>query len=223
MYSLDMDNDTRREAEASRVIPFRHPNSWVVKAQPEPWPGPEPELVLDSAKLLLPPPEVQRALSAFPKRGTVTIDDFVQQERRLPYGLQVTEDGTKILFDRKRQPIFVWRPGAKRPGRPGRRPIDAVEWEGLFYSDGADGSVHTLGTSELHHALEALLDAWERGDRAAAGVLWNWLLGKHRRYQDLTRAYHEKLERRREVREFIEDFENMMSKPAKSAKPAESV
>jgi hypothetical protein len=212
-------NGTRREAEASSVIPFRHPNAVIVKAQPEPWPGPEPELVLDSAKLLRPPPEVQRALAAFPKRGTVTIDEFVRQERRLPYGLQVTKDGTKVLFDWKRQPIFVWWAGARRPGRRGRRPSDKVEWEGLFYSD---DSVAVIGTSELHHALEALLDAWERGDRAAAGVLATWLLGKHRRYLDLTRAYHETLERRREEREFLEDFENMMNKPAKPAKPAES-
>jgi hypothetical protein len=204
-------NGTRREAEASNVIPFRHPNGLVVKAQPEPWPGPEPKLVLDEAKLLWPPPEVHQALSAFPKRGTVTIDEFVRQERRLPYGLRITEDGTKFLVNRKRRPLFAWRVRTERPERCDPHWIDDIVWEGWFYSD---DSAPVIGTSELYHALETLLDAWERGDRDAADVLGEWLRDKHLTYLELTRAYHEKLERRREVREFLEDFENMMNKPA---------
>jgi hypothetical protein len=176
--------------------------------------------VLDAAELAQQPPWIRQLLSGFPEVEPVSFSQFNRQKPRLPYGWRRLRNGTEVLFNRADEPLFVWHPNAKKPERCGLRPVDDPVREGLFYSDGADGSVHTLGMSELQHALEALLDVWERGDRVTAGVLGRWLLSKHRLYLDLTRAHREKLERRREVREFLEDFENMMSKPAKPAEPA---
>jgi hypothetical protein len=215
MYSLDMDNTgTRREAGASNVIPFRHPNGWVVKAQPEPWPGPEPELVLDAAELARQPPWIRQLLSVFLKARPVSLYHFNRQKLRLPYGWRRLKNGTEVLFNRTDDPLFVWHPNTKKPERCGLRPVGDPVQEGLFYSDGTDGSIHTLGTSELHHALETLLDAWERGDRATADVLRKWLLGKHRLFLDITRAYHEKLEQRRAEQALVDDIMNNPAKPA---------
>jgi hypothetical protein len=147
----------------------------------------------------------------------VSFFQFNRQKPHLPYGWRRLGNGTEILFNRTDEPLFVWRPNAKRPERGGLCPVGKSVREGLFYSDGADGSVHALGMSELQHALEILLDAWERGNRITAGVLGEWLRDKHLAYLERTRAYREKLERRREEREFLEDFENMLNNPAKPA------
>jgi hypothetical protein len=48
--------------------------------------------------------------------------------------------------------------------------------EGWFYIDASvvnvrAGSLAVIGRSELYHALKILMDAWDRGDRAAADAL----------------------------------------------------
>jgi hypothetical protein len=159
---------------------------------------PLPELVLDKAKSEQPPPKVQQALSSFPKGEPVSLDEFLRQSRNLPYGRWITDDGTQVLYNGKYE-LLVWPADAERPEHR-----DDFHWaahcgagrlkDGRFYSD---GSVYDLGTSELHHALEALLDAWQRGDRATADVLAAWLLGRHRAYRQLIRAYEKELAQRR--------------------------
>jgi hypothetical protein len=218
MYSLDMDNNgIRQGARTSRVIPFRHPNGLVVKQWRAPPLRPKPVLCLDAAKLTGLPAQVKQALDAVPApKSSVSFKRFYLHQLRLPYGRWITEDRTEILYNRRYQPLFVWRAGADKPERCDPHWIDGIAKEGWFYSD---GSSRVIGRTKLWHALNAVLDAWERGDRAAAGVLEKWLLSKHLAYGELTRAYSEDVAQRRKEREFLEDFENMMNTPAKSAKP----
>jgi hypothetical protein len=206
LYSLDRDkNGTRQGAEASNVVPFKHPNGLVVKGRPKPWPGPRPKLVLDSAKLVRPLPKVQQALSTFPKGPSVSREKFIRQKLRLPYGRWITEDGTEVLYNRKYQPLFVWRAGTDKPERCDPHWIDGIVDEGWFYSD---ASANVIDRSKLYHALETLLDAWERGDRAAADVLEEWLLSKHLTYLELTQAYQEAIAQRRAEFALVEDLMN---------------
>ena len=208
-------NGTRRGAEASNVIPFRHPNGVVVKRWRAPPLRPKPVLCLDAAKLTRLPAQVKQALDAVPApKSSVSYKRFYLHQLRLPYGRWITEDGTEVLYNRRYQPLFVWRAGADKPERCDPHWIDGIMDEAWFYSDGGS---RVLGRTKLWHALKAVLDAWERGDRAAADVLEKWLLDKHRAYGELTRAYSEDVTRRREEREFLDDFENMLNNPAKPA------
>jgi hypothetical protein len=216
LYSLDSDNtDTRQGAGTSNVIPFKHPAAPIVKPRRPLVLRPKPVLCLDPAKLRRPPPKVSRALRAVPKTKWVTYDRFCRHRLRLPYGRRITEDGTTVLFNHKYDPLFVWRPGSCKPERygPGLSYDRGVE-EGLFFSlDSSD----VIGRTKLWHALETILDAWERGDRAAAAAVEKWLLGKHRVFLELSRAYREDLAQYRAERELLEDILNGPRSPAKPA------
>jgi hypothetical protein len=109
----------------------------------------------------------------------VTYDRFCRHRLRLPYGRWITERGTEVLYNRRYEPIFIWRAGAAQPERCDPHHVHGIVKEGWFYSD---GSTHVIGRAMLWHALEAMLAAWERGDRAAADALEKWLLSRHKKY-----------------------------------------
>jgi hypothetical protein len=200
-------------ATSINVIPFRRPAA--VKPRRELRLRPKPVLCLDPAKLTRPLSQVKQALEAVLKPKSMSYDRFYRHRRRLPYGRRITKDGTKVLFNRKYDPLFIWRAGANMPERcdpDGGYGIGAEE--GLFFSL---NSSDVIGRTRLWHALETILDAWERGDRAAAGVLEEWLLGKHRTYLELNRAYREDLAQYRAERELLEDI---LYGPISPAKPA---
>jgi hypothetical protein len=209
------ENDTPSRGRASNVLPFKHPGAPIGTHRQVPKLRPKPELRLGPARLIRPPPKVEYALEAVIRPGSVPYERFVRHRLRLPYGRRVTEGGTKVLFNRKYDPLFIWRAGAERPERcdPDRGYGLGVE-EGLFYSD---ASPNDIGRAPLWHALEAVLDAWERGDRADADVLEEWVLGKHRVYLELSRAYREDLTRWREERDLLQDI---LDGPRSPAKPA---
>jgi hypothetical protein len=202
---IEHDTTPLQDIEASNAVPSRHP-SWK--------PEPLPKLALDAAKLVRPPRKVQQALSNFPKGRPVSIDEFIRQKLRLPYGRWITDDGADVLFNREYEMLFIWPTGAEKPERCDPNWGDVTVQEGRFYSD---DSAPVIGTSKLHHALETLLDAGERGDRAAADVLEEWLLGKHLSYREITRAYWEDVAQYRAERELLEDILYGPSSPAKPA------
>ena len=175
---------------------------------------PKPVLRLGPARLIRPPPKVEYALETVIKPGSVPYERFIRHRLRLPYGRWITKDETKVLYNRKYQPLFVWRSGAERPERCDPHHVANIVEEAWFYSD---TSPNDIGRSPLWHALETVLDAWERGDRAAAEVLEEWVLGKHRVYLELSRAYREDLARWRAERDLLEDILYGSSSPAKPA------
>ena len=175
---------------------------------------PEPVLRLGPAKLIRPPPKVEYALEAVIKPGSVPYERFIRHRLRLPYGRWRTEDGTKVIFNRRYEPRFIWPAGAERPERCDPHHVDGIVEEGWFYSD---TSPNDIGRAPLWHALETILDAWERGDWAAADVLEKWVLGKHALYLELSRAYREDLMRWREERDLLDEILNGPINPAKPA------
>jgi hypothetical protein len=209
------ENDTRQGAGASNIIPFRRPAAPAVTPRRELRLRPKPVLCLDPAKLRRPPAKVSRALRAVPKTKWVTYDRLCRHRLRLPYGRRITKDGTRVLINHRYEPIFIWRAGATRPERcdpDGGYSIGAEE--GLFFSL---NSSDVIGRTKLWHALETILDAWERGDRAAAAAVEKWLIDKHRVYLELNRAYREDLAQYRAEREL---FEDILYGPISPAKPA---
>jgi hypothetical protein len=172
------DTTTRQGNEASTVVPSRQPSG-------EHRPGATAETFVRSREIGTAPRKVQQALANFPKGRPVSIDEFTRQKLRLPYGRWITNDEGQVLFNRDYEMLLIWPAGAERPERCDPHWGDVTVQEGRFYSD---GSAYDIGTPELHHALEALLDAWERGDRATAEVLEEWLLSQHKAYQELIRA-----------------------------------
>jgi hypothetical protein len=209
------ENDTRRGAGASNIIPFKRPAAPIVTPRRGLQLRPKPVLCLDPAKLRRPLAKVGRALRAVPRTTWVTYDRLCRHRLRLPGGRRITENGTRVLLNHKYDPLFVWRPGAERPERygPGLSYGLGVE-EGLFFSL---ASSDVIGRTKLWHALETILDAWERGDRAAAAAVEKWLIDKHRVYLELNRAYREDLAQYRAEREL---FEDILYGPISPAKPA---
>jgi hypothetical protein len=170
------DTTSRHDIEASNAVPSTH-QLWE--------PALLRTLVLDTAKLSHLPRKVQQALSNFPKSRPVSLDEFNRQKLRLPYCQWPTDNGGQVLFNRNYDSLFIWPAGAERPERCDPDSGEARVQEGRFYSK---NSFCYISTSDLHHALEALLDAWKRGDLATAEVLAEWLQSMHKAYQELIRA-----------------------------------
>jgi hypothetical protein len=170
--------------EAGTVMPIKPPPAPIVKPRSELHPRRAPKPCLDAAKWTRPPPRVQQALAAVPKAHAVSFARLWRHRLRLPYGRWITADRAAVLYNRKYQPIFIWRAGAERPERCDPYWVNDIASEGWFFSDGSAGR---LGRTALFHALEALLAAWERGDRAAADAVGTWLLDKHLVYLKLAR------------------------------------
>jgi hypothetical protein len=78
------ENGTRRGAGASNIIPFRpgHHATAGLRLRPK------PVLRLGPARLIRPPPEVEYALEAVIKPGSVPYERFIRHRLRLPYGRQ---------------------------------------------------------------------------------------------------------------------------------------
>jgi len=156
-----------------------------------------------------------------PPPSALTFEAYTGYWIRLPYGRSVAPDGTKTLFNHNKRPMFVWRPGSCKPERsnppPAWRDIDPAAGSALvdyFYEDTAVG---WIGREALWHAVATLAAAWERGDRATADVLEEWLVGKRKTYLQITRSYWEDLARWREERDLLEDILYGPSSPAKPA------
>jgi hypothetical protein len=183
-----------------------------------------PTLCLDDAMLTRRPPEVQRALMNHPMGpppSALTVEAYTNYRIRLPYGRSVAPDGTKTLFNANKRPMLAWKPGAREPERcyphPARRDIDPAAGGALvdfFYEDAAVGWV---GREALWHAVATLAAAWERGDRATADVLEEWLIAKRKTYRQITRSYWSDLEQWKLERSFLEDILYGSSSPAKPA------
>jgi len=149
--------------------------------------------------LTQPPLGVQQALATHPMEpplSSLNPEAYSDYERLYPHGRWILGGGTKILFNRKKQPLFIWRPFVRKPERCAPPPVlhtiahrrPRLASEDRFYRDPG-----AIGREALWHALETILDAWERGDRAAADAVEEWVLGKHRVYLELSRAYREDL------------------------------
>ena len=193
------ENDTQRGAQASTVVLLGCPgarNWWDIL----PW----PTLDLTAASLKQPPRKIQRLLSATPHDSPVSRDEFLRLKLYLPYGRWITKDGTKVLYNRKYQPLWVWPPDEEAYLCEPHWVDDIVE-EAWFYSD---GSADRVGRSKLVHTLDAVIHAWERADRADADLLETWLLGKHRTYREITEAHGADVTKRREERERFRDLMN---------------
>jgi len=209
------ENDTPSRDGASNIIQFRRPAVPIITPRRELRLRPKPVLCLDPAKLRRPPAKVSRALRAVPKTKRVTYDRLCRHRLRLPGGRRITENGTRVLRNYKFDPLFVWRPGAERPER-----CDPDHGYGLGVEAGLFFSLHSsdvIGRAKLWHALETILDAWERGDRAAADAVEEWVLGKHALYLQIMRSYLEDLEQYRAERDLLDEI---LCGPSSPAKPA---
>jgi hypothetical protein len=166
-----------------------------------------------AARSAPPPLQVQEALSAFPKGNPVSLEKFRRHRLRLPYGRWTTGDGTKVLFNRRYEPVLVWRPGANKAERCGPHWVDDIVMESWFYIDAGvvdvgNGSLAVIGRSDLYRALESLIDTWIRGDRAAADALEAWLLGKRDQYRNLVARKKARLAlRKAEFKRLREEYE----------------
>ncbi|QQP88146.1 hypothetical protein IGS68_19070 [Skermanella sp. TT6] len=173
------DTTTHQGNEASNIVPSNQP-SWEHR------PRPLSKLVLNTAKFTRPPHKVRQALLEYVFATPVSIAEFNRQKLRLPYGLWIADDGTAYLFNCEFELLFVWLTDATRPECCDLHWNNVTVQEGgFFYSD---RSIYDIGPSNLHQALEALLGAWEHGNRAMAEVLEAWLLGQHKAYQELIQA-----------------------------------
>jgi hypothetical protein len=222
LYSLDSDNtDTRQGAGASNVLPFRRPNAPVVTPRRELRLRPEPTLCLDAAMLTPPPLGVQQALATHPMEpplSSLNPEAHSDYERRYPHGLWTTGGGTKILFNRKKQPLFIWRLCARKPERYSPALHNTAHWRpGIASADRFYRDVEAIGREALWHAVATLAAAWERGDIRTANVLEAWLVYKHKTYLQIMRAYREDMAQWRTERDL---FEDIMHGPINPAKPA---
>ena len=210
--------DTRQRAWDGNVVAFRRPHARGAGLRPE------PTLCLDAAMLTQPPPEVQQALATHPRDpllSSLTPEAYADYERRYPHGLWTTGGGTKILFNRKKQPLFIWRLCAREPERYSPARHNTAHWRpGIASADRFYRDVEAIGREALWHAVATLAAAWARGDIRTATVLEAWLVDKHKTYLKLTRAYREDLAQWRAEREFLEDILNGPRRPAKLTKPA---
>jgi len=152
---------------------------------------------LDAAKLTDPPAEVYQALVTHPMGSPIPLESYVSRWRRLPQGRRLTKDGAIVLVNRKEQPLFIWPPDAEKPERCDQDLVLDLVAQNNFWSD---RSVTRVGQVTLVHALEVLLDAWERGDRATAAALEGWLARKHQIYYSLLAEHLERLEARKRAK-----------------------
>jgi hypothetical protein len=221
------ENDTPSRDEASNIIQFRRPTAPIVTPRRELRLRPQPVLCLDAA-MLTPPPllGVQQALATHPRDpllSSLTPEAYADYERLYPHGRWTTGGGTRILFNRKKQPLFIWRPGTRKPERCAPPPVlhKIAPWrprlasEDRFYRD-----VEAIGREALWHAVATLAAAWERGDIRTATVLEAWLVDKHKTYLKLTRAYRADLEQWRLERDLYVEILCGPRRPAKRTKPA---
>jgi hypothetical protein len=219
------ENDTPSRGGASNIIPFRRPGALIVTPRRELGLRPEPTLCLDAA-MLTPPPllGVQQALATHPRDpllSSLIPEAYADYERRYPHGLWTTGGGSKILFNRKKQPLFIWRLCAGKPERYSPALHNTAHWwPGIASADRFYRDPGAIGREALWHAVATLAAAWERGDIRTATVLEAWLIDKHKTYLKLTRAYREDLARWREERDLFEDIMRGPRSPAKPAKPA---
>jgi hypothetical protein len=171
--------------------------------------------------LTQPPLGVQQALATHPRDpllSSLTPEAYADYERRYPHGLWTTGGGTKILFNRKKQPLFIWRLCAREPERYSPARHNTAHWRpGIASADRFYRDVEAIGREALWHAVATLAAAWERGDIRTATVLEEWLVGKHKTYLKLTRAYREDLARWRAERDLLEEILYGLSSPAKPA------
>jgi hypothetical protein len=180
--------------EAGNVAPIRPPPAPVVKPQRE------PSCDMAAAKLTDPPPEVYRALVAHPLNPPEPYEAYERYgpygsygsyKLRFPYGRGLTKDGAIVLFNSKEHPLFIWQPGAEKPERCDSRQVPALVAREYFCTNCA---IPNMGRVTLWHALDTLLNAWLRGDRATAAVLERWLVGKFRIYQKVVQERKEILD-----------------------------
>jgi hypothetical protein len=207
----DDDADARQGDNTCNILPFKPRKAAAVMPQG------------NAAKSTQAPFSVRKVLSAFPKGKSrssgkakrafpkgepVSLEKFARHKLRLPYGRWITDDGTKVLYNRKYQPLLVWRPGADKAERCDPHWVSGIMAEGWFYIDASvvnvrAGSLAVIGRSELYHALKILMDAWDRGDRAAADALEAWLLGKREQYLKLVEQRKAERVRRRAEYEWL--------------------
>jgi hypothetical protein len=177
--------------EAGAVVPIKPPLAPIVNSQSE------PTFCMAAARLTDPPPEVYRALVAHPLGPPITYANYESYELRFPHGRGVAKDGTIVLFNRREHPLLIWPLGAEKPERCDSRRIPALMRRDYFYINCA---ISDMGRVTLWHALDTLLNAWLRGDRATAAALERWLVGKFRIYQKLVQERKEILEELRRAK-----------------------
>jgi hypothetical protein len=154
-----------------------------------------PTRCFDAARLTDPPSEVQQALEAHPMGVPVTLENYKVQGLRLPRGRWLAQDGTIILVNRKKSLLSVWRPDAEKPDRFDSCEGLTVVGKSYFYDDGADDcAIRNIGWVTLWHALDTLNNAWERGDRATAAALEEWLIHKNQIVETVRREFLERVE-----------------------------
>jgi hypothetical protein len=162
-----------------------------------------PPLRFDAAKLTDPPAEVYQALVAHPMELPAPTESYVDRWRRLPQGRRLTKDGAIVLVNHKGQVLFVWPPDAEKPERCDHiqeQDLDLVA-QNNFWSN---CSVTRVGKVTLVHALDTLVAAWKRGDRATAAALEGWLARKHKTYASLLAEHLERLESRKRAKGKVE-------------------
>ncbi|WP_158044432.1 hypothetical protein [Skermanella pratensis] len=141
---------------------------------------------MDVAKLVRRPRKVQQALRRFPTGRSLSVDEFNRQKLRLPFGVWIADNGAAYLFNPEFELLSIWPAGAKMPEWCDLNWSNVIVQEGGVFYDYR--SIHDMGPSNLHYELEALLGAWEMGDRTTAKVLQEWLVSRHVACQELIRA-----------------------------------
>jgi hypothetical protein len=214
----DDDADARHGDNTHNIVPFKPRNPAVVTLS-------DLASLAKAARSAPPPPRVRKALSAFPKGQPVwALHTFKRHRLRLPYGRWITDDGTRVLYNRKYQPLLIWQPGTDKAERCDPHWVTGIAAQDWFYIDASvvnvsDGSLAVIGRSDLYRALESLIDTWIRGDRATADAVEAWLLGKREQYLKLVEQKKAEIARRgAETKRMREEYE-LLVRARPSAKP----